>query len=1772
MDIINSRYHLKAKLDSLIPNVEEFLAADLWNQKELLNLKIFSDQDISNDVFTFLKNEFIIISSIDDHFYLKNYGFECIHDSSIYAVNKISAGNFYLCTTEYTENKIPVLYFIKNCSMQDILKIVVSACQALTYAGNRGFGYAFFSLQNVFIVKSGNDFKVRFKDIVSTKLEEPFSINLINYYDRVGINEDAELISSFIASLLLEKEIKSNSPKVLTKIKNQYKTKRLTEEENEIFICLLDIIKKAINNKNKFKIYDVIKDINIKLNKNYAADIAQPLKCLTFYPKIVKYNNYISRILNILKNIAVKEAGEKTFLIKGSSGMGKTRFLKEAEFFLSMENCNVYSWYNLKNLSSEEFWKNFLNKFLSYPHSNKKNAEIESMIEDIKDILKKQPALRDLNEYEKLKSKLLNTIRKCFLQKLNFNSYFIIIDDITSADDLMLDLFIYFSLEIAPICKMGLIFSYNSDEELHSEKLKYFLNIINAYKKVNLLELTKLSISETSEMIKNILLMNYFPKRLTQKVYHQTSGIPIFIIEIIKELVHSGVIYKDPFNGVWLIDESFFKNNLNFTNSTNIEKILQNQTKELSSVERKVLSAMAIFQNTFKIDHIYSLINISKKNIGCILEKLLNKGLISEVKDGKYIEYTISNKILRDIEYNKISNKKKIEMHKKAVSVLQKENIINKNKLLWHLKNAEKKRTIIKYYEQIALENLQSKKIMKAISNYEKILTLVNYKNNEQKFIVLLKLYDLYTQVGINQNENILQIEKILDNIKNPELISNFYYLKAKNYYEFQDIDNLNIILERLSELSTNRKSDIITIHYLLVKCMYFYVKNEYNAVEQNSLYIIDLSKGHLTSYKAIAYSFLGYVNYLKGMYKTSIEYFKEGRNSAIASYDIKIELLSLYNLSLLYSMLDFENHESLEYGKTLLQQAKKSGIEKIEILSLINYANLLSEQELYSAAYKYIRYAVKKINPNTASFLKFLVGINLMETLKDLNNYKAVFKLRKKYIYLLTKYKTPNSKFFKFSFYFLIARIYNDLGYYDKSYRYLKKITTVKQYKGEIKDSLIKFCFESCKILKNDISEINTLIKHFDEYKPVITNNTLKINPKAISPILLKIIIRLILSRPDIDFTPLLIEVLKYKKLKLYPFQQGCMLYFESYIDKANEANYLTRCLKTIRSTKDFMLIIAANIKLGLCYLKQKNISFAVINFLEAQNYIIHQLNNISEKHRLYLFNNSLYYMPFVIVNNFIQGKDIANIKFKQQRINLNELNEILKNPPYQILKKNKNFANTLVKSLLRKNNYENITYTNILTMLTNNFETNIKNIMHFLSVNLIATSYEIFIINSQNEFTPFFYTNEDNTDVNHIHNIIKAVGFKKISTIEKSSKFPCIIIPITLRSNKYKSSNLLGFMIFISKSIVNNFTKEGITLCKKYIGLLSTNIEGNNLKKIASIDKLTNALTKKYLGIALKDIFDSAINSNSKFSIILYDLDHFKNINDTYGHHTGDIVLKNITNIVFKNLEHEQKIGRYGGEEFIIILPDYDENQTLELAEKIRKKIEKLIFKDINTPITISLGIASYPVHASDINSLVLKADQALYSAKNEGRNRSRIWSSDYMNNSKNSDIVGVFVTDETKYAENISLLLEMTEIAKTNLKKSDLISAYAHKLLKIFNAENIAIIYLKENKNTNRKDFKIKYKIGFENYNINENIAFYVTLTATGIYQIDWDNIAGKNIITNLPEWNSVMVSPLINTQNVFGLVYITIQEKKHIFTLDDFKFFDCLVNIVAANILR
>jgi diguanylate cyclase (GGDEF)-like protein len=201
------------------------------------------------------------------------------------------------------------------------------------------------------------------------------------------------------------------------------------------------------------------------------------------------------------------------------------------------------------------------------------------------------------------------------------------------------------------------------------------------------------------------------------------------------------------------------------------------------------------------------------------------------------------------------------------------------------------------------------------------------------------------------------------------------------------------------------------------------------------------------------------------------------------------------------------------------------------------------------------------------------------------------------------------------------------------------------------------------------------------------------------------------------------------------------------------------------------------------------------------------------------------------------------------------------------------------------------------------------------------------------------------------------------------------------------------LGLLILSSRER-NFFAHTEIQPLESVADIFASAIQNANyvqrVKQLAYLDGLTGIFNRRYFETRITEEIERARRFGSELAVVMVDVDKFKSLNDTYGHLLGDEVLRQVSSLLSKQIRKIDVVCRYGGEEFVILLPQTALEQALHVADKLRRAVEEWQFPGVPRTLTISGGVAVFPNHGNTRDELVKTADAALYAAKESGRNR--------------------------------------------------------------------------------------------------------------------------------------------------------------------------------------
>jgi diguanylate cyclase (GGDEF)-like protein len=210
--------------------------------------------------------------------------------------------------------------------------------------------------------------------------------------------------------------------------------------------------------------------------------------------------------------------------------------------------------------------------------------------------------------------------------------------------------------------------------------------------------------------------------------------------------------------------------------------------------------------------------------------------------------------------------------------------------------------------------------------------------------------------------------------------------------------------------------------------------------------------------------------------------------------------------------------------------------------------------------------------------------------------------------------------------------------------------------------------------------------------------------------------------------------------------------------------------------------------------------------------------------------------------------------------------------------------------------------------------------------------------------------------------------------------------VIPFILQ----KGSPAAGYLLI--KGLSEKDREKFDILTHQFMLVLKRAFLYLKVQELSIVDSLTGIFNRRYYLERFAQELERSLRFGLTFAILMIDVDHFKNCNDRYGHLVGDQILRHICNSIKENSRQVDLLGRFGGEEFILLLPQTKMEEAIFVAERIRQAIEQGMVKayDETLKATISIGLSFFPDHGRTQEELIDKADQALYKAKQSGRNR--------------------------------------------------------------------------------------------------------------------------------------------------------------------------------------
>lgn len=1793
MKIINERYKIVELLNQN-RTYSVYEAIDISNDMSRVNIYVLNNSNIESKLLDFCISEYEKIPTIqNDALKILDFGIVNNIDS------KEKRNNYYYTTELYNNYKV-LLDSIEGVSEETLIQIFLEIC---IVAHNQNYNYTkIVPLHEENIYVSSN-FKVKLKDKLTALLQSR----------EIGItthSEDIEELiegssSKFNEDLYYINRLSEILVNISLKNKGRYrdiKTCKVTlkhigngegREYEELFgVKLYNLIYKLCNKDGSINnILDIVKQVNYIYNIDYKYKVNRDEKKLNFNIPLIGRAEEVKNVINSINHIVKYHEPKNVILVHGEIGIGKTRLLKHIKYIMTIRGNKGLKCFYMKS-NKEESTKatigQLLKKIIKFADKNltsKYKKELMLLIpETYGDEYEENFYYSRLSNKEKL---ILIAKISSFLQEYyHDNPGIIMIDDMNMYDVLTLNVIRYI-LSKSSTNNIIFIIGYRDGDCLNNNNFTELIDYIDERVALNI-HLRSLTEDNSAKMLRNILNVDKISDEFIDIFYKYSMGNPLFIEESLKDLCNRKVIYINEEDGKW----HKLKNHDMYM-PINMERVCESQLKDVNELSLDILQIMSFFYTPMPVKVIKDILKIDKPYIDDVVKELVDKGILySSIGDNGFV-YAFYNKFLRSYLYKDLENSIKEDIHKKIVRVLEKYCYEDLNiyieEIIYHLEILGFSRKLIHYYQrnEERLENINS--VNEAIRCNFKILEVIDKFEDRHEFI----------QDEINANMN---LGKLYNSISEKSVAIE-YYIKARELCKDQDmlVSSVDIMIEMIwiymdlgndkeIEYYTKEISKILekidyltgTIKYLRIVTSNLYNKGENDKLKNVCNYGISLCNEEHMDHKAGFYN--SYCNAL-------IAESKEAEALNILKSTVKEcceknhtnALPRLYNsIGVIYSDYIQFGLEALSWFKKLYEVSKGKGNKYYEVTALSNlgFSNYILVN--YDEAYKYLNQASNIATQNELIYMNFYNYTYIASTLYKQGKYSECFR----YVDICNNYIESNSIFGQ------ELAPYCILVYYTKSLIGKREEAMESLLEGKKAfyktNSVMKYKIELLCIINNmllyeelnrieDIIEASKKILYVDLRVSMLNDAILQLFDKNLNEVAVKLY----------NYVKGLEKQIKSN------FNKLTLIYIEKVIGKgtSDDIDILEKALNEYKDIKNPNLMWRIYSEIGYSYHESGDKANAAIYISEACDIILEILLQIPKSHRKAFLHNqqtmvTCFEVLLQIKSYYNQSKGI-----KLAKIDIDEIDDI--EDLFQIIVESDFINDDFIRSLKSSSQdyLKNIhSIEDLLNNLYGNSQENMNLICKYISC--ISLSTKTSIITEYNNKFSVVASNDNILDLPEdmsIINIARSKGMpirlsrKLINDangnilsydIENNIK-AAMCIPITQISrtsrglNKYDyNHDVLGYIYVESNRKLNNINEYTMHKCVTIGRILYIIIDKFNIKRNSTIDKLTNTLTRKYLESFIHEQIDRALNLNLEFSTIMVDIDKFKTINDTFGHRAGDQVLSKVCEVIIKNIRQDDAIGRYGGEEFIIVLPNTGIEEAKNIAERIRVKIDEAKVMGDKRPVTVSLGVANYPNHTTTYEELIEKTDQALYAAKNSGRNATRVWDEAYGSKiSTTNKLSGIFVGNENKDFKNVSTLIEFIDFINEKGSIDEKVTTMINRIAEITEADLCTLFILKEGKLINKYSKVIEEPNNEVDKIYNYNMIMSAIDSGENICGVDWEYLEEYDEIKNIPDLRSNIIVLLKDKVSTVGAIWLTAVIHHKEFTYDELNFINTLGKIIV-----
>lgn len=1138
---------------------------------------------------------------------------------------------------------------------------------------------------------------------------------------------------------------------------------------------------------------------------------------------------------------------------------------------------------------------------------------------------------------------------------------------------------------------------------------------------------------------------------------------------------------------------------------------------------------------------------------------------------------------------NNLTEQEKRIKHEVAAKAIERQvgkNLLNDvDELIFHLKMAKQNDKVKAYALDNAEKMKYTKNFLGQVKNLEIALDVCT--DPVESAQIMLKIGEILLDMGDSPQakEYLHRAEVAALEIKDKYLELDVCLNLASCYSSEGKIENYNHYIDKVDDILKETNYEKAKIERKVFEALAHINFNNLEASQKLCEEILEECGEKYNKIRGNALRILGYINLRKNNLEEALEInYKSIELLETVNY-AKGLLFSLNNIGIIYSEHYGDIEKGINFFFKVRDLSQEYGLLSTEVLGTVNVGVMTRKNLDFKGAYDNYKHALakaKKINAQSEIFFIYTALISLCLEIDNFEEAIYYFNLCNED---LVRYTVQGEK--KLPIYEAYSLFYQTFGLFNEAAKYLRESIEYESGEtGEINSSAIIEGYV-LDIMSKNVTCYQQIVNSIIQASHSLVNTVEKITT-------LCEVAKMVGQRGQIECAKKLInEVEKYIDDKTHDYLMAKYFLAKGISEKGNGRKYIRKAMLIGKRFNSRTILLQSYLELADSYFNEQEYYISAYYYVEVWEIFKNLLKQLPDNFKLSYANEFGYLRSFYRAiyikeilgiktdNNFSELEDIENLS------RVDSLNELQKITNYNIVKlfvNSKKFMESISKKSL---GYENTTYKelDILSNLTGSTIDDMESIVKFIAAKMLATR-GLLIINHNNHSMEVVGSSDGDYNLpsdKYFFDKVKKnlqpivvyrgiTGERELNHLREGIR-ACICMPITSDYShgfdNNMASKILGFLYLESDRALTNFGNDSIKKSSTLNNLLALLIEKHQLKISASIDKLTGTLTRKYLEDTLNSVFENAVEKNEIFSILMYDLDRFKDINDRFGHQTGDDVLAKLSKIVTEELKQNNYIGRYGGEEFVVILPKTSSEEAFVIAEQIRQRVQNKKILGEKANVTISIGIASYPEQGRNVMELIEKADQALYVAKEKGRNRGEIWKQEFSSKSKTKDnLRGIISGNTVKDSRNMLAMVELTQLTNKNFNREEKIYKFIGRMIETIEAQSGCLFLLNKDIIVEKFGRKSQTQEWDNTIAVNDSFIRAVITNKEGIYTIDWDDIGKNDFISGISNWSSVVVTPIIVRETIKGVLYFKTSTRHKEFDYSDLSIVNLLGDLLAT----